>query len=185
MWCRYAGAPSRLDAADPGWALARRTRTNSWLRTTAAPVVNRNVVEAGMRADRRHQARDMQGARALAGDLDVVDLRRVADLELERRIDLILEGLAGPTWLSTSIARAPVSITTRSGRISRPAPCPHSRTRDGAAARARRRSATWTTAPSPMNAVFGATTTSAVVASCPDARVADRRRRAAAPSSRW
>ena len=35
----------------------------------------------------------MQGARALAGDLDVIDMRRVADLELERRIHLVLAGI--------------------------------------------------------------------------------------------
>jgi hypothetical protein len=53
----------------------------------------------------------MQGARALAGDLDVIDMRRVANLELERRIDLVLAAV-GASWLSTSIARAPFSITT-------------------------------------------------------------------------
>ena len=41
-----------------------------------------------MRADRRHQRRDVQRARALARDLDVVDMRLVADLELERGVDL-------------------------------------------------------------------------------------------------
>ena len=48
------------------------------------------LVEAGVRADRRHQGRDMQRAGALAGDLDVIDMGLVADHELERGVDLVL-----------------------------------------------------------------------------------------------
>ena len=47
-------------------------------------------VEAGMGADRRHQGGDMERPGAPAGDLDVIDMRAVADLELERRIHLVL-----------------------------------------------------------------------------------------------
>src|SRR5258708_36062556 len=43
-----------------------------------------------MRPDRRHQRGDMQRARAGAGDLDVIDVRLVADLELEHRVHLVL-----------------------------------------------------------------------------------------------
>ena len=53
------------------------------------------LVEAGMRADRRHQGGDVQRAGALAGDLDVVDMGLVADLELEHGVDLVLAG-GGP-----------------------------------------------------------------------------------------
>ena len=47
-------------------------------------------VEARLRADRGHQARHMQRARAFAGDLDVVDMGLVADLDFERGIDLVV-----------------------------------------------------------------------------------------------
>ena len=53
----------------------------------------------------------MQRARALGGDLDVVDMGAVADHELERGVHLVSLP-AGPSWLSTSIARAPGSMTT-------------------------------------------------------------------------
>ena len=43
-----------------------------------------------MRADRRHQRGDMQRTRAVAGDLDMIDVGLVADLELEHRVDLIV-----------------------------------------------------------------------------------------------
>src|SRR5262249_34970069 len=48
------------------------------------------LVEAGMRADRRHQGGDMQRASAVAGDLDMIDVGLVTDLELERRVHLVL-----------------------------------------------------------------------------------------------
>ena len=48
----------------------------------------------------------MQGARALAGDLDVVDVSRVADLELERRIHLVLAGIRADMAFHQHGARA-------------------------------------------------------------------------------
>ena len=64
------------------------------------------LVEAGMRADRRHQARDVQRARALAGDLDVIDMGLVADLELERRVHLVLAGIRAVVAFDQHRARA-------------------------------------------------------------------------------
>ena len=50
------------------------------------------LVEARMCADRRHQRRDMQRAGPLPGDLDVVDMRLVADDQFERRVHLVVAG---------------------------------------------------------------------------------------------
>jgi hypothetical protein len=52
----------------------------------------------------------MQRLGALADQLDMIDMRRVADHKLQRRVDLVI-GLATPSWLSISMTRAPCSTT--------------------------------------------------------------------------
>ncbi len=70
-------------------------------------------VETRMRADRRHQGRDMQCPRALAGYLDVVDMSPVADLELERCVHLILA--AGRTVMGFDQHRAGTRLDPHKG----------------------------------------------------------------------
>ena len=93
-----------------------------------------------------------------AGDLDVIDVGAVADHKLERGVDLVRRPQA--SWLSTSMARAPGSITT-SERVNTEAG------REPVAANTRwiGRSAvaplaTRTSAPSRISAVLSATTPS-------------------------
>ncbi len=47
-------------------------------------------VEAGMRANGRKQSRDMQRLGAFADELDVIDMRLVADHKLQRRVNLVV-----------------------------------------------------------------------------------------------
>ena len=85
-WRPFSSVAPRMPATVPSpWKW-----TNSWLRTTDAAGGEQEFVETRMRADRCHQARDMQRSRALAGDLDVVDMGLVADRDFERGVDLIV-----------------------------------------------------------------------------------------------
>ena len=63
---------------------------NSWLRTTAPPVVKVKVLNRACAADRRRQRRDMQRVGALADDLDMIDMGLIADEQFERGVDLIV-----------------------------------------------------------------------------------------------
>ena len=53
-------------------------------------------VELCARADMGQQRSDVDGALALARDLDVIDLRLIADHELKRGVDLIVRSDRGP-----------------------------------------------------------------------------------------
>ena len=131
-------------------------RTNSWLRTTAPPVVKVKVVEPRVGADRGRQGRDVQRVGALADDLDVIDLGAVADDEFERGIDLVVDAVRALVALDQRQARAPCSTTTserakRRGRLVRGDEDEMQRPLDRS--RPARRAIT---APSPMNAVLSA-----------------------------
>ena len=47
---------------------------NSWLRTTAPPMVKVKALKRALRADRGGERRDVQRVGALADDLDVIDM---------------------------------------------------------------------------------------------------------------
>ena len=63
-------------------------------------------------ADRRRQRRDVQRIRAFADDLDVIDMRLVADEQFQRGVDLIVTARRAPVSFSISMTRAPRSTTT-------------------------------------------------------------------------
>ena len=83
-------ALEQAGAADPGNGALPGEPHEQLVAHDGATGGEQEFVEAGMGADRRHQGGDMERPGAPAGDLDVIDMRGVADLELERRIHLVL-----------------------------------------------------------------------------------------------
>ena len=87
-------------------------RTNSWLRTTAPPVVNRNSLKRACAPIAAISVETCSAPRALAGDLDVIDMRLVADHQLERGVDLIVRAAPGLRGSRPASRARPRSTTT-------------------------------------------------------------------------
>ena len=72
-------------------------------------------VEARMRADIRHQRREVQRLVALARDLDVIDMRVVGDRQLQRGIGLVVAAVRALMALDQHRARALLDHDERAG----------------------------------------------------------------------
>ena len=66
-------------------------RTNSWLRTTLPPVVKVMSANRASAPDGGAQGREMQRVAALGTDLDVVECGAVAEHEIDRGVDLVVD----------------------------------------------------------------------------------------------
>ena len=85
---------SKRRAADAGMdALAVAAHRTIWLRTTAPPAVKGKSLTARLRRSSPISVARCRALVAVAADLDVIDLRLVADDELERVIDLVLDAV--------------------------------------------------------------------------------------------
>ena len=116
-------------------------------------------VEARSGPDRRRQRRDVQRVRAFADDLDVIDMRPVADKQFQRRVDLIVA--AGGTFMALDQhgPRARLDDDQRTHKARRRL-CPKQRRRRCSGRSMVAPAATRMTAPSPISAVLSATATS-------------------------
>src|SRR6476659_4573184 len=141
-------------------------RTNSWFRTTTAPVVNRNSLK---RACAPIVAIRLETCRAPAPWPVILTWSTCAASPTLSSSAVFTWSSPefAPTWLSTSIARAPLSITTSERTKTEAGSLPAFTKMRWIGRASATPSATWITAPSPMNAVLSATATSSVGTSLP------------------
>ncbi len=109
-------APQQARAADAGDGAFAVEAHEQLVAHHRAAGGEQELVEARMRADRRHQARDVQRAGARAGDLDMVDMGLVPDLEFERGVDLIVVAGRAFVALDQHGARALLDDDERAGK---------------------------------------------------------------------
>src|SRR5262245_2466902 len=141
-------------------------RTKAWLRTTAPPVVNRNSLN---RACAPIAAIRVETCSAPAPSPVILiwstwaSSPTLSSSAVFTWSSLVIE----PTWLSTSIARAPFSMMTRERANTEAASPPAFTNTRWIGCASATPGATWISAPSPMNAVLSATATSSVGTSRP------------------